>query len=193
MTNLHDRRGNIKARISVKESDPRWCADGFEFGCDDDEKLRVTFALDCCDLESIDWAASTGGYGKATVQDVMSGAIEKRFGDRPGWPIQWLTDNGSAYTTHETRQFARELNLELCTTAVSSPQSNGMRERFVKTMKSDYISIIPKPDVLTAVKTLRRRSNTITNSILMVPWLSLTEGISTSLGNVNLSSTAVWI
>lgn len=154
MTNLHDRRGNIKARISVKESDPRWCADGFEFGCDDDEKLRVTFALDCCDLESIDWAASTGCYGKATVQDVMSGAIEKRFGDRPGWPIQWLTDNGSAYTTHETRQFARELNLELCTTAVSSPQSNGMRERFVKTMKSDYISIIPKPDVLTAVKNL---------------------------------------
>ncbi len=85
----------------------------------------------------------------------MSGAIEKRFGDKgEERPIQWLTDNGSAYTAHETRQFARELNLEPCTTAVSSPQSNGMRERFVKTMKSDYISIIPKPDVLTAVKNL---------------------------------------
>lgn len=155
---LHDKpsrpQREHKGRISVKESDQRWCSDGFEFGCDDGAKLRVTFALDCCDREAIDWAASTGGYDKATVQDVMLGAIEKRFGDRPGWPIQWLTDNGSAYTTHETRQFARELNLELCTTAVSSPQSNGMRERFVKTMKSDYISIIPKPDVLTAVKNL---------------------------------------
>uniref|UniRef100_UPI0030F49F64 hypothetical protein n=1 Tax=Escherichia coli TaxID=562 RepID=UPI0030F49F64 len=32
----------------------------------------------------------------ATVQDVMLGAIEKRFGDKvPEEPIQWLTDNGS--------------------------------------------------------------------------------------------------
>ena len=43
-----------------------------------------------------------------------------------------------AHNTHETRRFARELNLEPCTTAVSSPQSNGMAERFVKTMKEDY-------------------------------------------------------
>lgn len=71
----------------------------------------------------------------------MLGAIEKRFGDKvPEQSIQWLTDNGSAYRAHETRQFARELNLEPCTTAISSPQSNGMAERFVKTMKEDYIA-----------------------------------------------------
>lgn len=35
----------------------------------------------------------------------MLGAIEKRFGDKGAErPIQWLTDNGSAYTAHETRQ-----------------------------------------------------------------------------------------
>ena len=63
----------------------------------------------------------------------MLGAIEKRFGDKvPEQSIQWLTDNGSAYRAHETRQFARELNLKPCTTAISSPQSNGMAERFVK-------------------------------------------------------------
>lgn len=130
---LHDKPSRLqrehKGRISVKESDQRWCSDGFEFGCDDGEKVRVTFALDCCDREAIDWAASTGGYDKATVQDVMSGAIEKGFADKvPEEPIQWLTDNGSAYRAHETRQFARELNLEPCTTAVSSPQSNGMAD-----------------------------------------------------------------
>nr|CEP30361.1 hypothetical protein KV8917_350005 [Klebsiella variicola] len=90
----------------------------------------MTFALDCCDREAIDWAASTGGYDSSTVQDVMLRSVEKRFGDRlPATPVQWLTDNGSAYTAHETRRFARELNLEPCTTAVSSPQSNGMAER----------------------------------------------------------------
>ncbi|ESU75914.1 Transposase (plasmid) [Shigella dysenteriae WRSd3] len=56
-----------------------------------------------------------------------------------------MADNGSAYTAHETRQFARELNLESCTTAVSSPQSNGIAERFVKTMKEDCIAFMPKP------------------------------------------------
>lgn len=81
--------------------------------------------------------------------------MEKRFGDSlPDTAVQWLTDNGSAYTAYETRRFARELNLEPCTTAVSSPQSNGMAERFVKTMKEDYIAFMPKPDVRTALRNL---------------------------------------
>ncbi|HHZ7675647.1 integrase core domain-containing protein, partial [Klebsiella pneumoniae] len=91
----------------------------------------------------------------STVQDVMLRSVEKRFGDRlPDTAVQWLTDNGSAYTAYETWRFARELNLEPCTTAVSSPQSNGMAERFVKTMKEDYIAFMPKPDVRTALRNL---------------------------------------
>ena len=124
------------------------------------EKLRVTFSLDCCDREAIDWAASTGGYDSSTVQDVMLRSVEKRFGDRlPDTPVQWLTDNGSAYTAHETRRFAVALNLEPCTTAVSSPQSNGMAERFVKTMKEDYIAFMPKPDARTALQSLAAAFN----------------------------------
>lgn len=144
-----------KGHVAVPESNQRWCSDGFEFRCDNGEKLRVTFALDCCDREAIDWAASTGGYDSATVQDVMLGAVEKRFGNSlPEKPVQWLTDNGSAYIAHETKAFARELNLEPCTTAVRSPQSNGMAERFVKTMKSDYIAFMEKRDVRTALRNL---------------------------------------
>lgn len=105
-----------KGKIAVAESDMRWCSDGFEFNCDNGEKLRVTFSLDCCDRKAIDWAASTGGYDSSTMQDVMLRSVEKRFGDRlPDTPVQWLTDNGSAYTAHETRRFAVELNLEPCT------------------------------------------------------------------------------
>ena len=161
---LHDKsarpKREHKGKIAVVESDMRWCSDGFEFNCDNGEKLRVTFALDCCDREAIDWAASTGGYDSSTVQDVMLRSVEKRFGDRlPDTPVQWLTDNGSAYTAYETRRFAVELNLEPCTTAVSSPQSNGMAERFVKTMKEDYIAFMPKPDVRTALQSLAAAFN----------------------------------
>ncbi|MEE6842285.1 IS3-like element IS2 family transposase [Escherichia coli O120:H4] len=142
-------------RVAVKESNQRWCSDGFEFCCDNGERRRVTFALDCCDREALHWAVTTGGFNSETVQDVMLGAVERRFGnDLPSSPVEWLTDNGSCYRANETRQFARMLGLEPKNTAVRSPESNGIAESFVKTIKRDYISIMPKPDGLTAAKNL---------------------------------------
>lgn len=55
---------------------------------------------------------------------------------------------------HDKPEFARELKLALCTTAVSSPQSNSVAERFVKTRKEGYIAFIPKTDVRTALQNL---------------------------------------
>ncbi|EIY0093661.1 IS3 family transposase [Escherichia coli] len=142
-------------KVAVKESNQRWCSDGFEFRCDNGEKLRVTFALDCCDREALHWAVTTGGFDSETVQDVMLGAVERRFGNElPASPVEWLTDNGSCYRANETRQFTRMLGLEPKNTAVRSPESNGIAESFVKTIKRDYISIMPKPDGLTAAKNL---------------------------------------
>ncbi|WP_187415577.1 IS3 family transposase [Escherichia coli] len=142
-------------KVAVKESNQRWCSDGFEFRCDNGEKLRVTFALDCCDREALHWAVTTGGFDSETVQDVMLGAVERRFGNElPASPVEWLTDNGSCYRANETRQFARMLGLEPKNTAVRTPESNGIAESFVKTIKRDYISIMPKPDGLTAAKNL---------------------------------------
>ncbi|URE60276.1 IS3-like element IS2 family transposase [Escherichia coli] len=142
-------------RVAVKESNQRWCSDGFEFCCDNGERLRVTFALDCCDREALHWAVTTGGFNSETVQDVMLGAVERRFGNElPASPVEWLTDNGSCYRANETRQFARMLGLEPKSTAVRSPESNGIAESFVKTIKRDYISVMPKPDGLTAAKNL---------------------------------------
>lgn len=114
-------------KVAVKESNQRWCSDGFEFRCDNGEKLRVTFALDCCDREALRWAVTTGGFDSETVQDVMLGAVERRFGNElPASPVEWLTDNGSCYRANETRQFARMLGLEPKNTAVRSPESNGI-------------------------------------------------------------------
>ncbi|EGM5610918.1 IS3 family transposase [Escherichia coli] len=142
-------------KVAVKESNQRWCSNGFEFRCDNGEKLRVTFALDCCDREALHWAVTTGGFDSETVQDVMLGAVERRFGNElPASPVEWLTDNGSCYRANETRQFARMLGLEPKNTAVRSPESNGIAESFVKTIKRDYISVMPKPDGLTAAKNL---------------------------------------
>ncbi len=41
------------------------------------------------------WAVTTGGFNSETVQDVMPGAVERRFGNElPASPVEWLTDNG---------------------------------------------------------------------------------------------------
>ncbi|WP_418517208.1 IS3 family transposase [Escherichia coli] len=142
-------------RVAVKESNQRWCSDGFEFRCDNGEKLRVTFALDCCDREALHWAVTTGGFNSETVQDVMLGAVERRFGNElPASPVEWLTDNGSCRFGNELPASPVEWLTDNGSSAVRSPESNGIAESFVKTIKRDYISIMPKPDGLTAAKNL---------------------------------------
>jgi putative transposase len=143
-------------RIAVDQSDRRWCSDGFEIGCDNRERVRVAFALDCCDREAMSWIATTGGITGDMVRDLMVEAVETRFGSGlPEQPIEWLTDNGSPYIARETRAFAREIGLEPLTTAIRSPQSNGMAEAFVKTFKRDYVESMDRCDAITVMRQLR--------------------------------------
>ena len=82
-------------------------------------------------------------------------AVEKRFGATiTPQPIQWLSDNGSAYRAHETIEFAVRLGLIPCFTPVRSPQSNGMAEAFVKTFKRDYVYVHDRPDARTVLSQL---------------------------------------
>ena len=51
-------------RIAVDERNRRWCSDGFEIGCDNGERVRVAFALDCCDREAMsEIAPELTGHG----------------------------------------------------------------------------------------------------------------------------------
>jgi putative transposase len=148
-TRAHD------GRIAVDRSNRRWCSDGFEIGCDNAERVRVAFALDCCDREAMSWAATTAGIDGDLVRDLMIEAVEARFGAAlPGAPIEWLSDNGSPYVARETRRFAKDLNLVSLTTAIHSPQSNGMAESFVKTFRRDYVARMDRSDAITVMRQL---------------------------------------
>ena len=132
-------------RIAVDERNRRWCSDGFEIGCDNGEKVRVAFALDCCDREAMSFLATTAGISGSDVRDLMVAAVEHRFGriNRLPVTIEWLSDNGSCYVAGDTRSFARDIGLEPRTTPIESPQSNGMAEAFVRTIKRDYVRVSP--------------------------------------------------
>jgi putative transposase len=97
-------------RVAVDRPNTRWCSDGFEIGCDNGERVRIAFTLDCCDREAISWVATTGGIDSSDVRDLMIESVERRFGlvNRLPLPIEWLSDNGSPYTARETRSLARD-------------------------------------------------------------------------------------
>src|SRR5215831_16519415 len=143
-------------RIAVDERNRRWCSDGFEIGCDNGERVRVAFALDCCDREAMSFLATTGGIAGEDVRDLMVAAVEYRFGQVNRLPvtIEWLSDNGSCYVAGHTRSFARDIGLEPRTTPLESPQSNGMAEAFVRTIKRDYVRVSPRPDAETVMRQL---------------------------------------
>ena len=84
----------------------------------------------------------------------MLDSVERRFGDQLPTSVQWLSDNGSAYFAEQTRLFARHVGLRPVTTPVRSPQSNGMAESFVKTIRRDYVPHMPKPDQKSALNNL---------------------------------------
>jgi putative transposase len=143
-------------KIAVERSNLRWCSDGFELACDNGEKVRIAFALDCCDREAMAYVATTQGIKGENVRDLMVASVESRFGrvNRSPQTIEWLSDNGSGYIARETKAFARDIGLEPLTTPVTSPQSNGMAEAFVRTIKRDYARVNPLPDAQTVIESL---------------------------------------
>ena len=71
----------------------------------------------------------------STCCDMMVQAVDHRFGPEARKlksAIEFLSDNGSIYTSDETRAFGAEIGFIVCTTPPYSPESNGMAESFVK-------------------------------------------------------------
>jgi transposase InsO family protein len=153
-------------KVVVMRSNLRWCSDGFEFTCWNGEVVRGAFIIDACDREVIAWrAVVNAGISGSDVRDMMLEAVEKRFGAcRAPSAIEILSDcpkgtlrvNGAPYTAKETRIFARQLGLKPCFTPVQSPQSNGISEAFVNTLKRDYAHVSPLPDAETVLGLIGR-------------------------------------
>lgn len=147
--------------IKMAESNRRWCSDVFEIPCDNGQRLRVAFSMDCCDREILSYVACTGGITADMVSDMLLDSVQSRFGDvhRVPEPIQWLSDNGPQYIAAGTQEVAKILGFEVCTTPYRSPESNGMAEAFVKTFKRDYIEVHGAPDAHSVIRLLSHMFN----------------------------------
>lgn len=132
----HEKTGKIITLFS----NTRWCSDGLEIKCFNGEKVYVAFTLDCHDRECLSYVGSNKPLVATDIQNLMIKSVDSRFKNlKTNRPIQFLSDRGSIYRAKDTVELGRSLGLVSCFTAAYSPQSNGMSEAFVNTLKRDYV------------------------------------------------------
>jgi transposase InsO family protein len=140
-------------KVVTLRSNLRWCSGGSEFVRWNGDVIRAAFIPGAHDREIIAWRAVTGaGISGSDVRDMMLEAVETRFGGyRAPQPVEMLSHNGSPYIAKDTRVFARQIGLKPCFTPIKSPQSNGIPEAFVTTLKRDYVRVKRLPDARTVL------------------------------------------
>lgn len=117
----------------------------------------MAFSIDTCDREVMRYIASTIGIDGQAIRDLMLETAEYRVGrSQTTYLIQWLTDNGSCKTAQETLAFGRILGLEIRTIPANSPESKGIAEAFVKTLKNDYVWLGDLKDTKTVLEELSK-------------------------------------
>lgn len=129
-----------RGTVAMPGSNQRWCSDKMTIVCWNGELVELVFAVDCHDREALAVVAAARPITGADVRRLMRKAVFARFGaEHPPEPIQWLSDNEGIYTALETIIAAERLGLTPITTPVASPESNGMAEAFVHTLRRDYL------------------------------------------------------
>jgi transposase InsO family protein len=129
-------------KIETPGSNQRWCSDGFSIRCWNGETVHAAFTLDCHDREVLAFVAEARALSGSDVRLLLDRSIWSRFGEAAlSTPvqIQFLSDNGGPYVSIETVLYAETLGFRPITTPVYSPESNGMAEAFVNTIKRDYV------------------------------------------------------
>jgi len=102
--------------------------------------VELAFALDCGDRACLAVVGQPRALTGADIRALMHAAVAARSAERPlSRPVQWLSDNARMYTALETVIGAERLGLVPITTPAYSPQSNGMAEAFVHTLRRDYV------------------------------------------------------
>jgi putative transposase len=134
-------------RIRRDGPNERWCSDVLEIACWSGELVQLGFALDCHDRECLSSVSSVSSVARprdltaADIRQLMRQAVAARLGEaRPRAPIEWLSANGGIYTALDTSCTAERFGPVPITTPAYSPQSNGMAEAFVNTLRRDSLA-----------------------------------------------------
>jgi len=126
--------------VQVAEPNRRWASDITSIRAWDGRKGRLAVILDCADRTVLAWRFGT----RITADDLaelLREALFRRFGEARSQArgLEFLSDNGTEYTSHRFRPVVQALGLIPCHTPRRSPESNGLAEAFFGSLKRDYV------------------------------------------------------
>jgi hypothetical protein len=94
--------------------------------------------------------AEEGAMAVGSNEPVVAASEVRKLVDRVRG-LESFSDNGSCHSVAEIRDFAAALDLVPCFTPVRNPESNGMGEAFVRTLRRDHAGLTPLPDAATVL------------------------------------------
>lgn len=100
--------------VIALRSNINWCPDHLDIHALNQEVVRVLFVLDACNRQIIAWLTITNaGISGEMVRGLMVAAVKRRFGaTKTSHPVEWISDNRSAFTAVSTADTATALDLD---------------------------------------------------------------------------------
>lgn len=132
-----ERSGKLHmGEVMVAEPNRRWATDITGIRAWNGEKGRLAVIIDCADRGIIAWR-----FGRVMkTQDIIFLVDEAlRARGINGKGLEFLSDNGPEFASHELRAALRFNGMIACRTPRRSPQSNGLVESFFGSFKRDYV------------------------------------------------------
>jgi putative transposase len=125
-------------RSSTKASNERWAMDVTHVYCGKDGWGHLAAVIDCHDREVVGFEFSLRGHSKE-AERALEAACLSRFGTvRPAGNTPTIrSDNGLIFTSRRFREACRFYRLEQEFITPSTPEQNGLIERFFRSLKEE--------------------------------------------------------
>jgi transposase InsO family protein len=149
---LHD------GRIIEDEPNKTWATDGKKFFTQKDGWCWFFGVIDHFNDEILSWHISKSGDRHEAMRPVAD-AVVSRFGSFVKEVAQGLrlrTDCGSQYKSKYFRTETNFVNIEMSYTFVRSPESNGIIERFHRTLQEQVFAVNQFADLEEARKAIQK-------------------------------------
>jgi putative transposase len=124
----------------VPDSHMRWATDIAHLFYGKEGWCHLALVIDCGDRELIGWRLSRSG--KASIAEAaLEEALMRRFGllKKTSRPLTLRSDNGLVFTSKRYRATVRLYGLHQDFITPYTPEQNGVMERFIKSLKEEYI------------------------------------------------------
>jgi len=127
--------------IITEQPDQMWGTDGTKFATRRDGWCWVFIAIDHCTLEIMGWHAAEKGDRWAALEPIRQG-VRRRwqgFAADLAAGLKVRHDWGTQYTSRDFQNELKFLGIESSAAYVSEPETNGVAERFMRTLREQVL------------------------------------------------------